>query len=284
MTSLLDYRADKLVDMVQPVNKLHPLNRGLVSWWIGLPGAQGSSRLMDVVSPGPNGNHGTLTNMHPETDWVSDDRGWNALDFSGGDDYIDVPSTKGIVFGRAARTVIVVFKQRTRPANQNSAFFHHEVASGDPWVVQIANDSLIFLFSSGNNNITLTGDEIPSLGSWHDLAFTFDGGSAWKYYLDDFYLESGGVTKSGTFGNTINTAAPTGINIGRRSGGAPLPHEIDGQIREVRYYDRLLSSNEVRWYFQLRRQGYPGLLNRIEPFFLSAEAIAAIRRQIIMFG
>jgi len=59
---------------------------GLVGAWFPSLGPSGST-LRDVSN---RGNHGTLTNMDPATDWVIAGKkglGW-ALDFDGGDDYV----------------------------------------------------------------------------------------------------------------------------------------------------------------------------------------------------
>src|SRR5688500_11296274 len=76
------------VSLLGPVNRLHPLNRGLVAWFLTLPGLSGGLKwhnLMDLS----NGPHGTLTSMDPPTDWVSAKArpgGFGALDFDGSND------------------------------------------------------------------------------------------------------------------------------------------------------------------------------------------------------
>jgi len=88
---LLDTQNDAMIDMIQPVNRLHPANRGLVAWWMVLLGTSGGRRFMDIYNPGPNGLHGTLTNMDPATDFVPSSRlgSYGELDLDGVDDYID---------------------------------------------------------------------------------------------------------------------------------------------------------------------------------------------------
>jgi hypothetical protein len=58
----------------------HPLGE----WWLN----EGCGALVNDASG--NGNHGTLTNMDPATDWVG--TAWDVgLDFDGSDDYVAVP-------------------------------------------------------------------------------------------------------------------------------------------------------------------------------------------------
>lgn len=70
MYVLNDHKPDvRPVNMVQPIDRLHPLARSLNARWKCLGGATGSSRVIDVVNPGPNGKHGTLQSLNPATAW-----------------------------------------------------------------------------------------------------------------------------------------------------------------------------------------------------------------------
>ena len=78
------------IDMVQPVNRLCSLNRGLVMWLLGVPGTMGGSRFIDLCNPGPGGNHGTLINA---PSFVGDPQGMIGGDFNGSDQYIQTSYT-----------------------------------------------------------------------------------------------------------------------------------------------------------------------------------------------
>ena len=67
------------------INRQHPLWRRTVGCWKFDDG--GGNRLTDYSG---RGNHGTLTNMDPVTDWVGTEQGWG-LDFDT-DDHVVMPS------------------------------------------------------------------------------------------------------------------------------------------------------------------------------------------------
>lgn len=70
------------------VNRRHPLNRGIVGWWPGLPGMSGGPRLLDIDGR----NHGTLTNGPT---WVPGADGFGALSFDGSDDEVAFAAIPG---------------------------------------------------------------------------------------------------------------------------------------------------------------------------------------------
>lgn len=250
---LLDPQNDALVDMVQPVNLLHPLNRGLVGWWIALPGTMGSSRFMDIVSPGPNGNHGTLTNMNPATDWVGGPPGlWSALDFEGGDDHVllgDVPATGDRTFAFSAM-------KRDWGASNVLLYF---VNSGSENVDYFSVGGL-----AGNTNLLASGGNTPdaskessSLVDNRRYHFVVTKSTA---QVEDIYVDGIQDTQSGTNqwgGNTARAAIGASLIFGVPA----VPW--DGQCSSVQVYNRILTANEAAFLSRLSRQGYPGMLNRL---------------------
>ena len=80
-----------------PVNKLHPINRELKLWLMGIPGLTGGPTWVDLAGPS-NGNRGVLTNMDIRTVWEPSTRlgGWMALHFTPTNDRVDVSQTAGL--------------------------------------------------------------------------------------------------------------------------------------------------------------------------------------------
>jgi len=268
MTSLLDYRADKPVDMIQPVNKLHPLNRGLVSWWLALPGTMGGARLMDIVNPGPNGNHGTLTNMNPQTDWVGSNRlgSWGALDFDGSNDYVNVPHRADLNI-RTDITLAAWVNINTLGA------FDTFLNKGDlggagnvTYGFQKKNtDVFTFFHTIGDTGQFTNSITTLDADTWYHLVATVDAADECRLYLDGVEDVNGNVGS-----RPSNT---TILTVGARDLGAT--QNWPGLIDDVRINNRALSANEVAWLYQLSQQGYPGLLNRIGPFWLVGGAAVA---------
>jgi hypothetical protein len=102
-----------------------------------------------------------------------------------------------------------------------------------------------YLFTDGrnsNNNISVTGTQIPSLNAWHHIVFVFDGVSSWSYYLD------GALSKSGSFPTAINTLSRElviGARIPVNSTTDTAYADFDGFLDEVRIYNRALTATEV---------------------------------------
>ena len=181
------------------------------------------------------GNHGTLTSGPT---LVIGKLG-QALSFDGTSSYVAVSGTNGIPSGQSARTVSFWMYQNTRN-DGGSAVIDILKSTGQSFTVTMTIIGSMYLFTDSvnvDNNITLTGSQIPSLKAWHHVVFTFDGGSNWVYYLD------GVNAKSGTFSVTINTDS-AGIHIGRRSSAASGFY--DGKLDDVRIYNRALAPAEVK--------------------------------------
>lgn len=74
----------RYLDLGNPVAHDHPLNQGLVAWWLPLPNNQGGGTLFDIEG----GNHGTLTSGPT---WVAGTGQSQAVSFDGSNDYAAVP-------------------------------------------------------------------------------------------------------------------------------------------------------------------------------------------------
>jgi hypothetical protein len=65
-----------IIDTRNPIEWRHPLNRGLVSWWLPFGPWQGGGTLRDLARR----NHGTLTNGPT---WAAGRDGFGAVKFDG---------------------------------------------------------------------------------------------------------------------------------------------------------------------------------------------------------
>jgi hypothetical protein len=93
---------------------------------------------------------------------------------------------------------------------------------------------------NGNNNVTISGAQIPTTGVWHHLAFVFDGASTWRYYLD------GSQKSTGSFATTIYTNTAS-VVIGAR---LETSGYTNGLIDDVRIYNYALSAGEIEQVYQ----------------------------------
>lgn len=86
-----------------------------------------------------------------------------------------------------------------------------------------------------------TDSPLPTLSTWHALAFNYDGAQNYQYFLD------GKLIKSGHFPSPINTTT-NALRIGKDDSFVyqwPGPGFYKGQLDDVRIYNRTLSNQEV---------------------------------------
>jgi hypothetical protein len=73
----------RYIDLGNPVERGHPINRGIASWWLGMPGQQGAY-LRDIAG----GSHGTLTNG---PSWKAGQQApFVSLSLDGSDDHVSL--------------------------------------------------------------------------------------------------------------------------------------------------------------------------------------------------
>jgi len=205
-----------------------------------------------------NGNTGTITGATWETtktNCVSD----NCLNFSGSNQYVSKASPVNLPSGQSARTISVwVYPNNVNPGG-SIVSLSNTAATSQSFILMINYiDPNTYLFTdaiNGNNNITISGEEIPSAGKWSNMVFSFDGGSSWKYYLN------GELKKQGTFGTQINTVE-NDISIGRRADGSSYSY-WPGRIDEVVIFSSVLSAFQVeeRYYSELNKFFIEGCLD-----------------------
>ena len=260
------------INMAAPVNWAHPLNRGLTSWWIVLPGMTSGARFIDIVNP--NGNHGTLTNMD-HLDWVGSADGWGALDFDGSDDYVNVPWPHTLV----GDSVTIMAAVNTDDSTKRQMIVSRDDAAGTrQFYFQFEDGNLEFALYVVNNTGTEALVGGVTTGKDTFVAGRVIDGVSKKVWLDQATNIS---TSDGLSFQSDATTEP--LQLGRRSRSAS-EQEFNGQIKSISFHRRALSDDEVDWYRELSQQGYPGLLNRIEPrlFAVAAPVTTFIPRITVM--
>lgn len=216
---------------------------GLVGRWAFDEGAG----LVAADSSG-NGNNGVLTNGPL---WVPGQiKG--ALSFSpASSQYVHIPTLAGLPTGGADRSVMFWMYQRTSVNNSSGATVSFNASSGQSFILLFTPISgITYLFTDNlpaNNNITISGSQIPTFNVWHHVAFTVSNvGNNYAYYLD------ASLAASGTFGTPINTNALT-LDLGRRGDGTN--GYIDAIQCDNRVYARALSASEIAQIYNAGLQG-----------------------------
>ncbi len=250
MTSgILNPTTGRFVDMVSPVNRLCPLNRGLVAWWLILPGTTGGARLMDIMSPGPHGRHGTLINIDPAIDWKGPSRrgGFGTLNYDGSVDRVDLKSDLLLASGESFTLSVWVYARSlaTRFAFSVGA----AVVPQGPHIG--SHSSGVWRFGVwGGGQVDNATDHTTD--TWHHLVGTYDGTNGRLY--------ANGVLIGGPSALTFTGTDGTG-RLGILNNLGSL---WNGFIDDARFYRRIISGYEVEHLYYDALKGYPDTLNWIE--------------------
>lgn len=243
------------VDWSEPVNWAHPLNRGLVSWWLAVPGyaGYGSTVWRDLA----NRNHGTLTSMDPKTDWggaKGRSGGWGSLDFDGSNDYVSIPDSQ-LPSGAASRSFSIWFNTSTSLASGNYrwAIAYGTNSIGQHVFIGFGSDTL---FGSNGFGVSQYGNSVAVAGyndaKWHHGVVVFSNG-IWSVFVDGNLRASKAMTT-----NTVTNGA---ASLGRWPNNAT--QYWLGMMDAVVIHNRALSAAEVLELYQQSLHHYPDLLSRV---------------------
>jgi len=195
---------------------------------------------IDVFDRSGNGNHGTTSNMD-DFDWVTSKTGLGqALDFDGTNDEvrIDDPSNLMDPFRAGGTGVFTASMWIKRDTTGNyDELLHKGNTSNAGWLFIIDQTDadqfeMVFLgVQTYTFNKTLT-----DTSSWHHVVFTYDLSNNANLYFDGEFQQ--------TIAGSDANVATQDFSIGTRVGG--FTRHFDGQLDEVRIYNRALSADEVR--------------------------------------
>ena len=208
----------------------HPLARGLVGGWPFWEG--GGGKLYDVSG---QGNHGTLTNMDPVTDWVGTPQGWG-LDYTGSSRYVNVGSDYN-----AGSQFAIVAMAKLNAAGGWDVIAAKEVWSGnDGWFLY--NDNAgpwQLVFRRGNGSALRTSANSITAGEWFHVAVSVSGNDV-RIYVDG-RLENA----TASFGTIADSTVDTYIGSRHQNDGTGATDTWQGHIGQVLVYNRALAAAEI---------------------------------------
>jgi YD repeat-containing protein len=173
------------------------------------------------------GHDGTLNNG---ATWATGQSG-NALSLDGTDDNVSLSLETGLPANNASQTVANWMNVASNPSGTQCAVDLHNDGSASALQIGFRNGNVTAWNHGGN---VLAQETPPSAGSWHHVAYTYDG-TTHTLYID-------GVS-AGTSTASPQTAAVTSFVLGRWNGG---PGEyFAGKLDELRVYSRTLSATEI---------------------------------------
>jgi hypothetical protein len=202
--------------------------RGCVSAWN--PGLGPSGLTLRDWSG--RGNHGTLTNMDPGTDWVVS-QGRYALDFDGTNDYVSLGTSA--VFSPSPMSIAFWLRMNTTPGAFDGIFGRTTSASwlngyGCHW-----QTSSVMRFWVGQY-VNAYAEIAPSTPTaWHHVVCEWVAGASPEIYVNRIKGTNSGATVA------TQTSTDTNLTLARLASDAL---NINGQIDDFRIYSRVLSGSE----------------------------------------
>lgn len=208
---------------------LYPeLWRGCVGAWAPCLGPTGLT-LRDWSG---NGRHGTLTNMDPGTDWVPSG-GDYCLDFDGTNDYVSLGTSAS--FSPSPMSIAFWLKMNATPVASDGVLGRMSTASWNDGYGVYWSSASVIRFWIGLYSYRYGQISVASPTSWNHIVCEWVAGTSPEIYLDGVK----GTNNSQTF--TTQTATSTELTIGRTFSDS---YNINGQIDDLRIYNRVLSARE----------------------------------------
>jgi len=237
------------------LNKNHPLNRGLVGFWLFNEGD--GKKALDLSG---NGNHGTLENMAFPSTAAS---GWNAgrkggaLSFDGSNDYVDCGND-------ASLDIIteITLEAWIYPTTTGTMEVFDKADSGTAYRSYINANSKGFQWyvSIGGTFQPIQSDRgVLPANTWYHIVLTHNGTN------QVMYINNVVEATTSHSGNLLSEPTSAFL-IGSWRGIATY---FNGQIDQVRIYNRALSAEEIK---QLYLYPYAGFQQPCEAWLYAAAA------------
>lgn len=223
------------------LNRAHPLAAGLVGFWP----FWGGGTVQDL---GPNGMHGGLAAMETG-DWQPGDDGI-ALDFTGGDDYVNLDAHVAYVASLSAGAIMVRFAHTAGgPSMYLLSASDKSDASSNIGLLYYSTDELRFIVrEAGTNRIYYTGMPPCRDGKSHTFIYTTDAtGNA--LYLDGLPASgtyTNGSAATNAFFSHVNDIDVLRFGNNEDSGGQELHY--DGRISAAGIWgNRRMTAGATAW-------------------------------------
>lgn len=240
--------------------------QGLVGHWCpSVTGATGT----DLLDLSGQNNKGTLTNMDAPTDWVQTEKGL-ALDFDGANDQVLINDAPALNPTNAI-TVCLWYNSRSVPGSVTPFTYcllsKSTSVNAQPYpTFDIRGSSTTAIEAAvaiGSTSKTVSLGTINT-NQWTFVSFTYDG-SVLAGYRNGLLQASS--SQSGALGTTTSPLA-----LGNNYGFSP--RFFNGQISEVRLYNRALTAEEISKLYQ----GGPGFATKPKRRYFAKVAPSDLNR------
>lgn len=236
------------IDYGNPVNRLSPLNRGLVAWWIGLPAQPQVGRLRDIASK----TEGVLQNGLSWNGITGDNLPAQRLLFDGSDDYVRFSSAYGITAYPFTTSVYVKF---TSVGGTQCIFSFNYSGTDDVYWGLECRGGVASMTARNTSFVNIAGTTSLTTTDWWHICGVYTSATSRELFVNG--------RSEGTSSTSVSLAATTNqVLIGRLRDVSPTDY-TSAYIGEARMWNRALSGDEVWAVYQSIRTGYQNELNRI---------------------
>ena len=248
---------ESLVQLGHPIHSGHGLARGLIGWWLSLPGQARGLTFRDLSGlRRAHGTHSGGVTWSPAT--RPGGLGPAPTYVSASSQYTDLSALDTAIDGLTACTLALwvnrtagTFAGFTRGSNAAKLRF------GLMW---FSNNTIYGLCDNG----TVDGYTVTSANTsagWRSLALVYDASEATaadrlKIYLDAVRLSA---SATGTIGSSIQST--TGLAVGRIPSGGSYGYQT-GAADDVAVWNRALSATEIAAWYRSSLTGHRGLLRQ----------------------
>ena len=193
------------------------------------------------------------------------------INFDGSDDYIGFSWPSPLDFQTGSQFSIAAWvKWSTVGASNNCIISTIDYPSGGSgWYFGASNAAagdIVLHMANVGFSVTLDKSSVGGLndGKWHRVVATYDGSgisTGINLYAEGQLLPVGTVN-NGVPGTLTNTVISIGI-LTSTTTFAPGLLNWNGQMDDISIWSQELTPNLVQQDYNLSRQGYPGVLNRV---------------------
>ncbi len=267
------------IDLANPLNRTHPLSRGLEFFYVTVPGLAGGRYWHNLVRPGSLAFSGQLSDiMTPSTGilgWqpLAPPGGAGSLGFDDGNVYaVDPRRWRLTTDGFSLATWVYMRSStgsfQTLAAKYNGGAGNRTYAftiSGAEGNVLRGESSPDGVFYAGN---TVLGTTAVASGRWVYAGFTYAPDGTNRIFYNG--RQEGSTARS-------NTGLQASVELDRIGVNAGSTNRLRGRLDGLAAYTRALSSDEHGALYREAAAGYPTLLRHLTRYGVAAASGAASR-------
>jgi len=263
------------LDAMNPVNRQHPITRGMFGWWHSLGDSLHPINLI-------NGVQATVGDGSPEIGQPGPTKLMNGMLFDGLTDRIACNhGWKG--YAQGISCFGWAFNEDDDGSGADFIFAHVDGPGGDGWAHGYYQSG-----SKQHTTVRFVADHfsdvsfLHTVGKWYHWGFTFDNiNNIARYWINGIQISTDMTTLTAV--NEHNDWETNIMSIGARTDGTTASKFWPGAIADVGVWNRGLRNSEVVQLYQESLLDYPNMLNRQNrTLFVGRKAPAAKTKGMIL--